>query len=70
MKKGGAVNMDELFTIEEMMSRLKVSRDTLYNWMNAGLIPYVQIGGRRRFIGSRVMKAIRNLETKMPRTAA
>jgi len=62
LAKGGYTAMDELFTIEEMMSKLKVSRETIYRYMSRGILPYVTIGSRRRFIGRQVMKAIRDIQ--------
>lgn len=56
--------MDQLYTVDEMMVFLKVSRPTMYNYMTEGVIPYVQVGGTRRFIGSQVMKALKDLQTR------
>lgn len=61
LERGGEA-MDELFTIEEMRSKLKISRDCLYNYMEKGIIPFVKVGGQRRFIGSQVMKAIKTMQ--------
>lgn len=63
-QKGGAKDMEELYTVDEMMSRLKVSRETMYNWMKAGIIPYVQISGKRRFVASQVMRAIKMMQQR------
>lgn len=56
--------MDQLFTVDEMMSFFKVSRGTIYNFMKDGVLPYVEIRGQRRFIGSQVMKALKDMQTK------
>lgn len=66
MQEGGVKNMDELYTVEEMMTRLKISRDTLYNWMNDGIIPYIQIRKRRRFEAKEVNKALKKLRVQKP----
>lgn len=62
--KGGAVEMDELYTVEEVSEKLKISRASLYRYMSNGLIPYVQLGGQKRFIGSQVQRAIRDMQTR------
>ncbi len=56
--------MDQLYTIEEIQGLMKVSRPTLYRYMDEGIIPFVQIGGQRRFIGSQVMTAIKRLQVQ------
>lgn len=56
--------MDQLYTIDEMMEFLKVSRATVYNLMDGGVIPYVQVQGKRRFIGSQVMTALKRLQVQ------
>lgn len=61
--------MDELYTVAEMTARLKVSRETLYAWMKAKIIPYVQIGGKRRFMASQVTKALKNLQMRQNQEA-
>lgn len=58
--------MDELYTVDEMQTRLKVSKDTLYEWMKAGVIPYIQIRGKRRFEASEVTKALKKLRVQRP----
>lgn len=40
---------DRLLTVQDVCRQLGVSRTTLYHWMRAGVLPYVQLGGRRRF---------------------
>jgi len=62
--KGGVSNMDQLYTVDEMISLFKVSRGTLYNYMNSGILPYVELPGGRRFIGSQVMKALKDMQTR------
>jgi excisionase family DNA binding protein len=36
--------MEEYFTIDEVMEKIKVSRQTVYNWMNSGKLKYLKIG--------------------------
>lgn len=67
LKEGGKEVMDELYTVEEMMGFLKVSRDTLYRFMNEKKIPYVRIGAHRRFIAKQVNKAIRDMQLAQQR---
>jgi len=61
--EGGLKVMDELYTVEEMMKILKVSRGTLYTFMDEGKIPYFKIGAHRRFMAKQVMKAIKDMQT-------
>lgn len=72
LKKGGGLNVDELFTINEVIEKLKISRTKLGYLMKAGAIPYVKVGESPRFVGSEVMKALRNItkqETAAVRSA-
>jgi excisionase family DNA binding protein len=45
---------DEYYTIEEIASRFKVTRQTVYNWFGEGL-GYITIGSKRR-IGRRALE--------------
>lgn len=54
--------MDQLYTVDEVMNLLKVSRPTLYRFMEDGVVPYVQLGGQRRFIGNQLMSAIKKMQ--------
>lgn len=56
--------MDQLYTVNEMMALLKVSRATIYNYCDRGVLPYVPLEGGKRFIGSQVMKALKDLQSK------
>jgi excisionase family DNA binding protein len=67
LMEGGNLIMDELYTVEEMTKILKVSRETLYRFMNDGKIPYVRIGSHRRFIARQVNKAIRDMQLAQQR---
>lgn len=40
---------DEFLTFREVMSYLKVSRQTIYDWLNAGKIKAYKIGKGVRF---------------------
>lgn len=40
---------DELLTFKEVMDYLKVSRTTIYDWLNAGKIKAYKIGKSVRF---------------------
>lgn len=61
-EKGGVMEMDELYTIDEIMAKLKVSRQTVYRHMDSGVLPFVQLGGQRRFIGKQVMDALKRMQ--------
>lgn len=56
--------MDNLYTVDEMMNFLRVSRAKLYRLMEGGVIPFVQIEGQRRFIGGQVMTAIKRMQVQ------
>jgi len=38
----------EFYTINEVAQLFSVTRSTVYDWMNAGQLAYVIVGGRRR----------------------
>ncbi len=40
--------MEEYYTVDEVSKALKVSRQTVYDWMRAGRLEYVIVGERRR----------------------
>ncbi len=44
--------MDELLTVAEAAGYMKVNRNTVYRWCDAGLLPYreLETGGGRRFL--------------------
>ncbi|MEI6180626.1 MAG: helix-turn-helix domain-containing protein [Chloroflexales bacterium] len=50
---------EEYFTIEEVVERLKVTRASIYKWMNAGLLPYVIVGQHRRITATALRAFIR-----------
>lgn len=40
--------MEQFYTVEEVASALKVTRQTVYRWMQSGALRYVMAGERRR----------------------
>jgi excisionase family DNA binding protein len=40
--------MEEYYTIEEVAKKLRVTRVTIYRWMQSGALRYVMAGERRR----------------------
>lgn len=63
-KERGVNDMDQLYTVDELMGFLKVSRATLYDLMANNVIPYVQVQGKRRFIGGQVMGALKRMQVQ------
>lgn len=41
---------EQFYTVNEAADILRVSRKTVYDWMKAGRLPYVQAGLRKRLI--------------------
>lgn len=41
---------ERFYTVNEAAEILRVSRKTVYDWMKAGRLPYVQAGLRKRLI--------------------
>jgi excisionase family DNA binding protein len=39
---------EKFYTIKQVAEMLSVHRTTVYDWMNAGRLAYVQVGERRR----------------------
>jgi excisionase family DNA binding protein len=56
---------EKYYTIDQVAERLEVSRATIYNWMNAGLLEWVHAGPRRRRIAESAIQ--RFLKQGMPR---
>lgn len=53
--------MMELMTLEETRQYLKLkSKQTIYNWVCNGLIPYHKIGGCLRFIKEEIDNWVKN----------
>ena len=51
--------MDErYFTIEEIATRFKVTRQTVQNWLREGKLDSVKLGRSRRILGSSVDKML------------
>jgi excisionase family DNA binding protein len=44
---GTGLEMPELLTVEQVAELLKLSKATLWNWINAGTFPAVRVGDRR-----------------------
>ncbi len=40
--------MEDYYTIEEVAQKLRVTRTTVYRWMQSGALRYVMAGERRR----------------------
>ena len=61
--------MEKLYTINEVAARFGVSRPTVYDWMNRGLLPYVYVGLRRRVRESALHAFLRpgNEDTQAPK---
>lgn len=57
----------ELLSTKEAQSFLKVSRGTLYNWMNEGRIQGLKLGDRLYFRKEDIMKALRPFNVKKDR---
>jgi excisionase family DNA binding protein len=47
LREAGAVE-EEYFTLNEIAALAKVTRTTVYGWMNAGALHFVYIGRQRR----------------------
>ncbi len=60
---------DKLFTIEEVMAYLKVSRKTLYRYMNSSALEYQFVGERRRISQEAIAKFMKPGKPKEPKQA-
>ena len=49
---------DQYFTIEEIATRFKVTRQTVQNWIREGRLESVKLGRARRILGSSVDKLV------------
>lgn len=56
--------MDELFTVKEVLAKLKITRATLYRYMAQGKITPVKLGGRTMFKESDLDAFIQSLPYK------
>ena len=45
---------EQYYTIKEVAKHFKVSRQTIYDWMEAGRLGHVTIGARRRITGTQI----------------
>jgi len=50
-ERGGdkTMELDTLYTKEDMLRRYNLVKGTLYNWVSKGKIPYIKIGKRVLF---------------------
>ena len=53
-----------LLTVDDALKLLKVSRQTLYNWRKAKLIPSHRINSRLYFFEHELLEAVSNLSKK------
>ncbi len=51
--------MEEYYTVDEVAKSLKVTRQTVYDWMRSGRLAYVIVGDRRRIAQSDLNAFIR-----------
>lgn len=51
---------EEMFFVEEVAKKLRVTRKTVYDWMRDGRLEYVQVGGRRRITASALAAFIKS----------
>jgi excisionase family DNA binding protein len=51
----------DLMTEQDLARHLKVCRRQLYNWRNAGIIPYFKLGKAVRFRATDVAEAIERM---------
>ena len=52
------LNGERFFTDKEVSARLKVSRRTLQDYRNNGILPYTQVGGKILYRASDIEKAL------------
>jgi excisionase family DNA binding protein len=58
---------EKFYTLNQVAEMLGVHRTTLYDWMNAGKLAYVQVGERRRIAQSALAAFIRAGHPEAPR---
>lgn len=51
--------MEQFYTVEEVAKALRVTRQTIYRWMQSGALRYVLVGERRRIPHSALSAFIR-----------
>ncbi len=51
--------MEEFYTVDEVAKALKVTRQTVYEWMRSGRLEYVIVGERRRISQSALQAFIK-----------
>lgn len=57
------VMMDSLLTAKDLSRKLKISKATIYRWVNLGYIPHLKLGGALRFNEKSVMKWMEKRES-------
>ena len=58
---------EKFYTLNQVAEMLGVHRTTLYDWMNAGKLAYVQVGERRRIAQSALAAFIRAGHPQAPK---
>ena len=51
--------MEQFYTVDEVAKALKVTRQSVYRWMQSGQLRYVMVGDRRRISQSALNAFIR-----------
>jgi len=54
---------EELLTIADLVKKFKVTRPTIYAWMNKGLLNKITIGGRVLFLPDDINELIKRMRT-------
>lgn len=52
------VHEEKFYTIQQVADRLQVSRKSVYEWMNAGRLRWLQVGKRRRITESALIEMV------------
>ena len=60
-KENGKQTEDELLTITDLIKKFKVTRPTIYAWMEKGLLKKIPIGGRVLFHPNDINELINRL---------
>jgi excisionase family DNA binding protein len=55
---GNGWEMPELMTVEQVAALLRLNKQTIYNWIDAGTLPAVSVGERRVRIKKSVLDEI------------
>ena len=57
---------EEVFTVKELSSFLKVSESTLYKYLKSGLLPGKKIGNRWRVLKSEIVSFLKGEKKGLP----